>query len=512
MDYKTERQLRDDLCRALEDKNIAESLALIEQGAPLGRIERNLPLPINLISDRDMQDVVLAMVRHNSPLNIPDSAGQLPIEWAASNSLPEVVEAMVRHGSPVTGKLSQNARRIVEVGSMVKEFTTRVVVPVLFEGKPEVTSKFTETDWNALVDTLLVPVVANVICGPPMRENVQRPTPEQASRYLRPLRLFYSWEHPPVVMPTEKLPLLSNRSWHGICADTRLPFHASNGLEVRELTTSKELREEGRTLMHCVGRIGVDAGCSEAGERVFSIRSPSGKALSTVHCEPALLNNAHAFFLGDEMFAIKQHRAFDNRLPPSEATEAFEEFRAAVAAGKLPLAQQHGETEESREKTGALPLIARKAGYMPSMPHINAVFDEYKKDIRRAGMGPDANGRMVYDPHREDFIQGYGEVKDGKCTGRFFLRKEEVSQDTQTVDVRRLDALNWMKATGLLEQARGKLAARYLILGRELRPVWKAQDERLEHITERLPPRNRVHVQEMTLSPLQKKKDRGHFI
>ncbi len=500
------------LLGAIQRKDVEGCLDLIERGAPLDMPDENGQLPINLLPDVEMQEVALAMVRHGSPLNHPDKDKQLPIEWAASQGLTEVVELMLQHGSPVRKELRAAARKAVLGGGMVKEFVTRVVVPVLFENAPESLGSFAKSDLNKLIDDV-TKITGEIICGPVSYATIDAANPQDVSRVLRPLRLLRSWEHPPVFIPADKLPSLTDRQWHGVLDPEHPLFHASNGLVVRELTSSQELIEEGRKMRHCSGRIGLEYNCCENGEHVFAICSPSGKSIATVHCKPGGMKDPGLFFLGHEGLVVEQHRGEHNNAPPLSAFLAFEEFKEAAYHNELKFNKESGELDESKKRHEKIPMLERTIGYKPTTKRINAVFDEYKKDMRRTGVGVNAHGKMLYDPVRQDFIQGYGEVRDGVLTGRFYANKDDIPYFTKQVqDVRELDALGWMQATSILGRCRAYMKTHHYNVSKKLEPVWKEQDARLKEMPLREPPRQRIICNEAVSSPLQRKKDKGHFV
>lgn len=115
---------------------------------------------------------------------------------------------------------------------------------------------------------------------------------------------------------------------------------APNGLWIVPLTDPRQLKDEGRKgrnadgsmgLHHCVG-LYVSA-CQERGHHILSIRgnSPAGipDRYSTAEIQPIQRGNT--------TLEVRQHRGYDNRMPPGPAQEAFEWYRQAVAAGQIPL-------------------------------------------------------------------------------------------------------------------------------------------------------------------------------
>lgn len=304
---------------------------------------------------------------------------------------------------------------------------------------------------------------------------------EQA--FMRPSRIDTSWHHDAVHIPAALLPLKNEREWAPLFKDA---FIAPNGYRIRCLTSSEALQATGDALGHCVGTSDYDADCCTGHVHILAVSTPKGREISTIE----LKTPDHSL---DDMHIV-QHKARENTPPPRAADEAADALLDALEENTLRVTPAWGETAASIRRSQDLHPYFRAIGYYPDPVSIQAIHDEFRRDYRRASLGKDAEGRMVYDDiqtedghtHRSHYIGGYA-VVDARGfptgPGSFLAHELKPKEGERIVDLRRLDAMSYLRASGLLEHGRAVLRQKEPELAAALEEGWKRQDA--EPLTER---------------------------
>lgn len=105
---------------------------------------------------------------------------------------------------------------------------------------------------------------------------------------------------------------------------------APNGLLIKPLTDPRELKEEGKSLNHCVG--GYSNTCRDRGHHILSIRRMDGH-----HVEKLSTFEVLPFERGDMVLNIRQHRGKRNGNPVPEAIDAYEWYLNEIEGGRILL-------------------------------------------------------------------------------------------------------------------------------------------------------------------------------
>lgn len=291
-------------------------------------------------------------------------------------------------------------------------------------------------------------------------------------QFMRPFRLTRTWDSHLITMPQELLPYRSVRHWEPLL---QKDFVTSRGYHITCLTDSRQLREEGHALDHCVGKSTYDISCCKEDatrSHVLSVRDAHGNPLSTMQVMYYPEATQHEYDMpvagtGYRML-VRQHHGQYNGTPPREATQAVEEFFAMLqdetrTPGYLTTSPAGlGEQVAKREDNAPDP-VSRHIGFTPSWEHIEKVFNEYRRPIRRASTSHQ-NHRLVYDDaispddpqgftRPQHFIDGFVLVdREGNGSGDVHMDRADLHprEGEHIVALRELGLKDWLKATGMM--------------------------------------------------------------
>ena len=111
-------------------------------------------------------------------------------------------------------------------------------------------------------------------------------------------------------------------------------YTASNGLVVRNLYSTKQLKEESNRLSHCVGNLYLTH-AKYGNCHLFSVQDKSGEnSFSTFEISPPLTDNQDIAIL---QLRLVQHKARNNQLPATKERAAYTEWKDAISKGNLTI-------------------------------------------------------------------------------------------------------------------------------------------------------------------------------
>ena len=105
------------------------------------------------------------------------------------------------------------------------------------------------------------------------------------------------------------------RDWHPLFEDEY--FETKNGLRLYPLTSTEQLREEGRMMKHCVGS--YSSRCFKDNYHIFSIRDQDGKRISTLTVQ-------EYFEASKRSVKVAINLTYNDASAPKEARKAAEDF------------------------------------------------------------------------------------------------------------------------------------------------------------------------------------------
>lgn len=482
--------------------------------------DANLETPLHAAAKQGNLSFLNALIARGADLDARDKLGNTPLHIACGSGETAAAAALLAAGAqrdiknangftPYTYQFS--AVNALSLANRSREFTKHFLLPALLASldlsHPLLSAQAHDNEklrkrydeWiRQLSDT-----VAHSLCPEPFDNGRRKPSALFIQDYLRPMRIAHTWWRHTVALPSSLLPFRNNRKWWPYMQDD---FIASNGYRVHCLTRSGHLAEMSYALRLCVGRQDYDSRCCNGLSHIFSISTPEGKPVSVVELgyrtSPAQQEDeadtatattyTHAKPAGN--YIELQHEGYDNSAPSHLAKNALEEFLRARDRGTVTLYEAMGETLESKIRYYSRPFLHREIGFVPSKESVEAVYDEYRLNYRRATLGKFNDRALVYDDvpgedkyiHRNHFIRGYVLVDgEGKPVGKHVLTSTELHPmpGERILDLRRLDAMSYLRATGLLEKARIYTRLHMPELAAQLEGVWKEQ-ERLP-LTER---------------------------
>lgn len=494
------------LARALAYKREDIALDLLAAGARIeGKLAFSAP---HLASVKGCKRVLFKLLDEGGDIHKEDGTGQTVLMQAMAGGHEDIALELLARGARVTttghkNRTAFNSAFFSEsVKQMMREFVDHVVLPALFTD-PEDPSRaraainFMCRDYKmiSLTETLAEAAFASFFPAPALRPDGTLP-PEALSDFFRPIRLARSWSHHGVVFPSDLMPLTANRFWKPVLPQ---PVALDGSLTLECLTSSEAFREEGRRLVHCIYRAGYDnAACldeEEARTHFLSIRR-GGTPIATVQFWVRQEAGEGYIPLGTsgKYMQMGQFRGLGNTAAPPEAQCAWDGFLKKLATGQVLFSLEGlGETQASRQAQSQIPSVERQCGYEITSGALNAAFDEYRMPYRRAGLRYEV-GRLVYDEVRTEdgylrgqhFIDGFVSVDaTGRPEGPVTLDPNAALAggriSSHTVNLRTLDALSYLRASGILDRARGVLKKQEPKTVPLLAEVWSAQDRQPMH-------------------------------
>lgn len=279
------------------------------------------------------------------------------------------------------------------------------------------------------------------------------------------------WHHPGISIPREEFPLLADRTWHALVPT---PCQASNGLSLRSLTSTHDLKEESRMLDHCVGQsTEYDSKCCKEDHddrshilSIFSEHDGIKKSLSTLEVKLVPLDEAEPADtrVGDTTWCLRvlQHYGHGNSSPPPQALKAWSEIQDGIRAGKIAVITDNdslGETAESKAHRPNCAPIEYICGYSITPESVRHKFDLFRMS-ERAAIKPNTGTRhRVYQVEQTDdgydildhFIDGYATIDaEGKATGKTARRYGAINAEAgeKIAHLRTLDLESWIDIQG----------------------------------------------------------------
>lgn len=485
---------------------------LIAHGANPSLCDASVESPLHVAARHEDLTFLRTLITHGADLDAYNKLGNTPLHvacgWGATAAAELLLAAGARRDirnanghTPYGYQFS--AASSPSLPERAQEFTKHLLLPTLLASsdishpllhpwahKDEKLKRHYDKWVRQLSDT-----VARSLCPEPQDTGEKIPSALLIQEYLRPMRIAHTWWRSTIGIPSGLLPLRNGREWMPYMQED---FVATNGFRVHCLTRSADLGEMSQRLELCVGRRDYDSRCCNGTSHILSISTPHGRPVSIVELghkdmKTQPLKKGAAPPVADTIrqpssnHHVLQHDGYDHFEPPTRAQAALEEFLQARGRGMLHLNEMTGETMESKARYFSLPFLHREIGFVPSKAAVEAVYDEYRLDYRRAMRGKFDDRSLVYDDepgedgyiHRNHFIRGYVVVDaEGKPVGSHALTADglHTGPGERILDLRQLDAMSYLRATGLLEKARSSMRAHMPELATQLENAWKEQD------------------------------------
>jgi hypothetical protein len=234
--------------------------------------------------------------------------------------------------------------------------------------------------------------------------------------------LSAAWHDQRVVFPDALAPIVARGEWHALDPQKVRVFPDHPEISIHNLTTSEELKREGKTMKHCVGGSAYTTKALAGNAHIFSVRE-GDEILSTIEVR-----------WNGQALDIVQNRGPENKIPDERAQQAGEWLKQQFDTKQIQAGVKFGETAESKA-LNSRPSILRTIGFEVTQENINRAFEEYCHNKLRRG--------REYDPKTEklDGISKRTELITGNYDSAY-----------GGVAYRDLSANVWMEASGLRDK------------------------------------------------------------
>jgi|GEM_PF-5300202 len=502
---------------AIELQREDNALMLLEEGAPDRLPDEEGYLPLHSAAKYNMIKLAQELVRRGVPQDQRDHQRNLPLHYAFYNGSKEMITLLdkspklmdtINHRFATPFEETVFAPRIRD---MVNQFIERVVLPAfLIEAapKPQLLQDKAWMDqqqlaWSASVETIK-PAVFRALFGAPDLAQGSAGVKEALTRVHQ---LSDTWHHPNINFPTDALlPLKKDRVWHPLftgqyelkdrhcVASTDLhtlpepyanQFVSSKGYILTPLVNSGELRAESDVLNHCVGKSNYAEKCCAHESHIISIR----KRVDTDEGPKIMPVATSEIEVGPTKRQLKrgQTKTKNDRNAGSEVREAVDELLASLMLKELPRNPLQGETDPSKATFDGVSELAIRIGFHPNADwcDVNACFQEYKRNLRRASHGSykqEGEDRLLYIDQKLEKGKAVADRTFDHYTHPVHFIDGVLCSADSVMAHRDMDVQSWLRATGVMDVIRGQIELRNPRYGldatqlADLKVRWAAED------------------------------------
>jgi hypothetical protein len=252
------------------------------------------------------------------------------------------------------------------------------------------------------------------------------------------IRLLKAWNEPRISFPYDLMPIKSHGEWYPLSSQRSYTI-PETGITLHELNCDEDMKSVGRLMDNCLTYNSGYIDSALKGEtHYFSLhRNGEETPFDILKCW---------FYTDDNNNKVFNYTS--SNWDHDDRNKAGEWLKEELKSGAIKANAKSGETDESKEIKARRPEMLRIAGYEITQDNINAAFEEYKSEKRRA---------RNYNPQTDQFDIVDRQVE--LITGSLETASPPIDPPTDgkpkkvSIPFKQLSAEAWFEASGLREKA-----------------------------------------------------------